>query len=77
MVNVAVVWPEGTLTAPCTCATVVALDVTVMLAPDAGAALPSVTVAVTLVPPVTELLASVSSSGGATVTWGSAKYCPT
>ena len=37
------------------CATVLALDVTVILAPEAGAAFPRVTVAVTLLPPVTEL----------------------
>src|ERR1017187_9892974 len=68
MVNVAVVWPEGTLTEPCACAMELALDVTVMVAPEVGAALPSVTVAVTLVPPITELSASVSCSGGTTVT---------
>ena len=45
----------------------VALDVTVRLAPEAGAAFPSVTVAVTVVPPVTESLESVSCRAGATV----------
>ena len=68
IVNVAVVSPDAMITVPGACAIELALELTVISAPEIGAAVPSVTVAVTLVPPVTELLESVSWIAGTTDT---------
>jgi hypothetical protein len=68
MVNVAVDWPAGIFTVPGVDAKEVPLEVTAMFAPVVGATAPSVTVPVTLAPPVTETGFSVSCMGGATVT---------
>lgn len=68
IVKVAVDWPAAMSTVPGVDAKEVGLDVSAMFTPAVGATVPSVTVPVTLVPPVTEVGVSVSCRGGATVT---------
>src|SRR5690349_16791140 len=67
IVNVAEPWPDGMLTVSGGCAMARLSDCTFTVTPVIGAGSPSVTVALTLLPPMTVLLFKVNCKTGITV----------